>query len=64
MRVKILQSRAGDNVNYDAGQVYDIPDGRAQRWVASGFAVAVDEVVSAVATEEVVAEEPKRGRRR
>lgn len=62
MRVKILHSRAGDNVNYDAGQVYDLPDARAERWISAGFAVAADE--SAAVVEPVVADEPKRGRRR
>lgn len=45
MRVKILQGRAGVDVSYDAGEEYDLPDGRAARWIDAGFAEAVGPVV-------------------
>jgi len=38
MRVKILQSRGGVDVSYDAGEEYEIPEARAERWVAAGYA--------------------------
>lgn len=62
MRVKILQGRVGTTEVFNGGSEYDIPDARAQRWIAAGFAVAVDgapAVVEPVVETPVVATEPE-----
>ncbi|PDT79964.1 hypothetical protein [Sinorhizobium sp. BJ1] len=51
MRVKMLNSRVGVNVTFDGGSEYDLPEARALRWIAAGFAVSVEDVAEAAPAE-------------
>jgi hypothetical protein len=42
MKIKMLETASGDTT-YKKGQVYEIPDAKAQRWIAARRAVAVEE---------------------
>lgn len=56
MRVKMLVSRVGVDVTYNAGSEYDLPDERAQRWIDGAFAEAVGEVTSLEPAAEITVE--------
>lgn len=53
MRVKMLVSRVGVDVTYNAGSEYDLPEERAARWIDAVFALPAD---GEIAVSEPVAE--------
>lgn len=58
MRVKMLVSRVGVDVTYNAGSEYDLPGVRALRWIEGAFAEAVVEAAVVEAAAETVVEPP------
>lgn len=48
MRVRMLVSRVGVDVTYNAGSEYDLPDDRAGRWIDGVFAVPADGEIAVI----------------
>jgi len=47
VKVRMLQSMAGPDVSYSAGDIIEIPASNVAEWVAAGIAEIVEEIETA-----------------
>lgn len=64
--VRILESRSGDRFDYRRGQIVDLPEEQAKKWIARGIAAQTDEKAPTPANlaERAISQQAKKAEKR